>query len=626
VKGVVENPVAVGARSRRFPAKLALFGCLAVTSVFFGFLKNSWADAGALLQHFGYYVLTGTFLWWLYSLSRLGGIHMAKRFFSWEFLRSNWSVLAVIGLLTLVAELSVPYSYKILYDELVLQSTALNLHFFREIATVATGYEVEGVFRSINVYVDKRPFFFPYLISLLHDLTGFRASNGFFLNTLLMPVALGLYYTIARSFGGRKIGLAGLICFGATALMAQNANGVGMEMLNVCMILLTLGLSIHYLNAPSEDRLSALVLSCVLLAQTRYESAAYVIPVSLVILEGWRRAGRIIMPLAGLVAPVMLIPCALQNVYLSGMPALWDLHDDTTSRFDTSFVVNNLSHAFRYFFVVSSDMLNSVWLSVLGFLGMGWAIWKVIMNLRAWRTASPLAVASILIGLCAVGNLGMLMFYYWGQLDDVLVFRLALPLNIIQGLAIAWAISQLPVAWAPRVAGWVIAGGLLFYMALGLPSSARHRNANYIATEIAWGEKWVARQPDKPRLIIVSTTALNWFLQKTAALSFNYATQRASGISFHMKAGTFQEVLAFQYYRPTGPGGAFVLDPRTELPPSFVLEPLVERSLGSKLLRISRVVEIKADEQTKAVIPPGQPVTVYSEAPSSERSEPAMVP
>jgi hypothetical protein len=119
---------------------------------------------------------------------------------------------------------------------------------------------------------------------------------------------------------------------------------------------------------------------------------------------------------------------------------------------------------------------------------------------------------------------------------------------------------------------------------------------------------------------------LNWFLQKTAALSFNYATQRASGISFHMKAGTFQEVLAFQYYRPTGPGGAFVLDPRTELPPSFVLEPLVERSLGSKLLRISRVVEIKADEQTKAVIPPGQPVTVYSEAPSSERSEPAMVP
>jgi hypothetical protein len=273
---------------------------------------------------------------------------------------------------------------------------------------------------------------------------------------------------------------------------------------------------------------------------------------------------------------------------------LWDLHENTTSRFDTAFITNNLSHALRYFFVNSTDMLNSVWLSILGFVAMAWVVKVVGSNLRAWREASPLAVASVLVAVVAVGNLGLLMFYYWGQLDDALVFRLALPLNLIQGLAIAWALSRLPASWASKVAGWVICGGLLFYLAFGSPASARHTSANYIASEITWGEEWVATQPPKSRLIVVSTTALNWFLKKTAALSFNYAAKQADHIAYHMAAGTFQEVLVFQYYRPIGPDGGFVLDPRTELPPKFVLEPLIERLMGSKLIRISRVVEIRS--------------------------------
>jgi hypothetical protein len=174
-----------------------------------------------------------------------------------------------------------------------------------------------------------------------------------------------------------------------------------------------------------------------------------------------------------------------------------------------------------------------------------------------------------------------------------LVFRLALPLNIIHGLAIAWALGRLPDQWSSRVDNWVIIGGVVFYFGWGLPASARHGHANYIATEIAWGEEWVARQPAKSRLIVVASTSLNWFLKKTAALSFSYAAQRADRIAYHMAAGTFQEVLVFQYYRPTGPNGDFVLDPRTELPASFVLEPVFERSMGMKLIRVSRVVEIR---------------------------------
>jgi hypothetical protein len=611
----------------RSPVKLALFGLLAAASVFYGFLWNSGGRAGALLQHAGYYILTATVIWWGVALFFLVREWRQASAVSVRGLcRREWPAAAVIMAIMVIAICSVPYGYKILYDELVLQSTALNMHFFREIGTVATGYEVEGVFRSLNIYVDKRPFFFPYLVSLLHDLTGFRALNGFVLNTVLMPVVLVLFYIIARRFGGRWAGLAGMVCFGATPLMAQNANGVGMEMLNLAMILTTLLVAVHYLEKPEGKRLSALVLSCVLLAQTRYESAAYVLPVSIIILEGWRRRGEVVLPLAGVMAPVLLIPCALQNVYVSAMPALWDLHENTSSRFDVAYLAGNLKHALRYFFVISTEILNSVWLSVFGFTAIIWVLFYLGRNMRHFRSATPLALVVVLMGVGAAGNLGLLMFYYWGQLDDVLVFRLSLPFNVMQGFAIAWALGRLPERWAAKATGLVAIGGMVFYITVGIPASARHGRANYIATEIEWGEEWVERQPPKARLIIVSTTALNWFLKRTSALSFNYAAQRAEHIAYHMAAGTFQEVLVFQYYRPSTSEGDFVLDPQTELPARFVLEPLVERSLGSKLLRVSRLIEIKPEPRVAAGSSELNAMPTGSTAiPSSFGSEPKSV-
>ena len=154
---------------------------------------------------------------------------------------------------------------------MVLQATAWNLHSFREVGTVVRGYPVEGIFTSLDIYLDKRPYFFPFLLSLFHDFTGYRELNGFLLNTLLLPLVLGLLYAVARRLAAARAALAGLACFGASALLAQNATGVGMELLNLVLMILAMLLAADYLTKPDEDRLSALILTSVLLAQTRYE-------------------------------------------------------------------------------------------------------------------------------------------------------------------------------------------------------------------------------------------------------------------------------------------------------------------------------------------------------------------
>ena len=222
--------------------RLILLGLIAPGSVIFGFQMHTAPEAQVLLQRFGYFTMMGTFAWWLIALSRLareeGGV---RRVFAPAAVRRHGSAWMIMGALVVVAWVTVPYSWKVLYDELVLQSTALNLHFFRELGTLVRGYEVEGVFRSLDIYLDKRPFFYPFLVSLVHDLTGYRSANPYVLNTLLMPVVLGLVYGVARMVAGQRPALVALTCFGASSLLALNANGTGMEMLNLTMFLLTLG-------------------------------------------------------------------------------------------------------------------------------------------------------------------------------------------------------------------------------------------------------------------------------------------------------------------------------------------------------------------------------------------------
>ncbi len=81
-------------------------------------------------------------------------------------------VAGAIMVFSLLAIGSEPFQGKILNDEFVLQSTAFNMHYFRDVAMMVRGYDIQGVFLSTDSYLDKRPYFYPLLVSLFHDLTG----------------------------------------------------------------------------------------------------------------------------------------------------------------------------------------------------------------------------------------------------------------------------------------------------------------------------------------------------------------------------------------------------------------------------------------------------------------------
>lgn len=580
-------------RTRSFPIRLLLFGLVIVVAVAFGFLAHTVNEARILVQRYGYYTMALTFAWAVVAWVRVvpGWLKSWPRFSKSEI---RATLIAVVGL-TLIAVLTVPYTYKVLYDEFVLQSTAWCLHELREVGATVLGYKIEGVFSTMQTYLDKRPFFFTFIVSLVHDLTGYRESNAFALNTMLMPVALGLIYLLARRFAEHRAALGALVSFGAYSLLAQNATGAGMEMLNIVMLLLVMHLAVWFLREPDEPRLAALVLGAVLLAQTRYESSLYVLPAALIILEGWRRSGKLILPAAAVLAPALLIPYALHNTYLSGTPLLWELREGEASRFGFDFFAGNLVHAFKYFFSFSGSLPNSWWLGIAGLPAAAFALAASLKGLPRWKTASAEMITMVLFGGAIAANLGLLLFYYWGNLDDPIVSRLSLPFTALLALCLAWIVERFPLPWRKKVASFVIIGALFSYVSTGLMANASHWELNIQARRIAWELEQVQAMEQKApgeRLIITNKSALFWLTHHISSIQIVRARVRGEQIRYHMGQHTFREILVMQSFQPLGEEGGFQMEPSDRLPDSFILEPVKERRFGTRLTRISRLVRV----------------------------------
>ncbi len=572
---------------QRSPVRLAAFGLSAVAAVYFGFLGLEVEPAGMVVKRFGYYFMLGTFALWVAALVRL----WQQRSPGEPLTRREWLCAGLaIGLLSLVAVNAEAFRSKILYDEFVLQSTAYNMHFFRDTATMVRGYDVLGVFLSTDNYLDKRPNFYPFLISLVHDLTGYRPANAYGLNAVLLPVTLGLVYYVGRRLNGMRGGLLAVLLLGSLPLLGQNATGSSMELLNVAMILAVAGLGGAYLHIPDETRLSALVLGAVLLAQTRYESAIYVAPVGLIIALGWWRTRRITLSWAAVLAPLLLLPYALQNKVLSNTKWMWELRENQEMRFSVAYLADNLRGARDFFLNTNPRLANSWPLAGLGFLALGYVLWRLLRTRPAPTSANADQTALLLLGLGMVTNTVLILFYYWANLGDPIASRFSLPFHLALAFAVVAAAAVLDRRW-PATCGLL---GAMTLFACGVTTShhAQHLYSYLGIDEIEWEKRYVAALPPGERLIITNKSTLPWLLVKTPSILIGRSRIVGDRLNHQLEQDTFREILVMQSLRPTSREGDHQLVPEELLGPGFELELVTEKRFGTKIARISRLVAV----------------------------------
>ena len=179
----------------------------------------------------------------------------------------------------------------------------MSMHLDKTVLTPLRGDIKE---RSRSRGLCKRPLFFPFLTSLVHDVTGYRPANAFGLNAGLTFLLLGLACMLGRLLAGRVAGWLAVVLLAGLPLLAHNATGGGFELLNLVMILATMLLGVRAVEKRDAPAITAFCFAGLLLAQVRYESVIYLGPVGLVVLWVWWREGRAVLSWPVIVAPLLM--------------------------------------------------------------------------------------------------------------------------------------------------------------------------------------------------------------------------------------------------------------------------------------------------------------------------------
>lgn len=592
--------------------RLQLLALVSLLAVVLGFFTFSPTGALAIITGGGYWAILGTAAWFAWSLWSLA---KEAKPWVWPAGLTGWGIpllILVCGLVLLVHE---SYGFKILMDEVMLLGTSMGMHFDKHPLVPIRGHDLQGAFQLLDGRLDKRPLFQPFLVSVLHDLTGYRPENVFVLNTALIFTLLGLVYQAGKKLAGRQAGIAAILLLTSLPLLAQNATGGGFELLNLVMIMSTLLLGVRLLEKRDAGSLQALLLSAVLLAQTRYESILFLLPVGLLVLWVWWLEQRPFLNWGTVFIPLLFLPVALHQKIFAVRESSWELASQPgfDRPFALDYVPNNFSHWLNFFFDPSGENSNSLILSGLGFLALPFCLlWsaKILSRLRQ-ATAIQAGCALFSIGFAAHSLL--LLCYFWGRFDDPVIRRLSLPLNLWMALAIIIVVAEMfRQKWIWRALMVLTGWGLFSH---SLPSMARqdYTMDYYVGREMQWRREFITAHPEKDYLFI-DNDALIWITHLVSGTPIKQTLDRKDILLFNFRNHTFSAFYVFQRFDVEPATGRLVVQSEYDLGTDFQLEPYWERRFTPLTVsRISRLVSIKDGDLTAPANSPS-PLAKLTEA------------
>ncbi len=559
--------------------------------------------------------MLATFLWFVVTLVLV--VRRANRERRESGARLDWPGCAAVAggsWLLLVHE---PFGFKIIMDEIMLLGTSMSMHLERVAQVPYRAHDIQGVFAIITGAVDKRPLFFPFLTSLLHDLTGYRPENVWLLNVGLCVALLWLVYVLGRRVGGRAAGMLGVLLLAGLPLLAQNATGGGFELLNLVMIALCAWLAVRALDTSGGVEISALILGSILLAQVRYESALFVLPAAATIAFVWWRSRRVELPAAAIAAPLLLLPVPwLQKIFSVSQDA-WQLQSKPglAEPFSLSYAFENTAHNWAFFFAREETQPNSWLLSLLGFVALGFFVLLLVRPPKPWTRAAPAEAGLAIYAVSLLGLFGLLTCYFWGRFDDPIITRLSLPVHLLFVFALWLVLARMPRA---RLIGACLLGAAgLQLWAFSLPTTANHAYslAYGPGREVGWRREFIEAQGPRDYLVI-DPNSIVWISHKVSCTTPAEARRRPEALEYNFRNRLFREFYVYQRFDVEDASGALRLDPDYDPGAAYVLEPVAERRLSPLTLsRISRVVAIDRD---RAAAPAG----VAEPLPSAEGTKP----
>lgn len=591
--------------SRPLPiAKLGLLIAVSLSVLGARFLWVRPAGAIWFQSNLGYYfVLALVAVWLIFFMSAAMARSWLTRAFSKDHRTALWVVLG----LTFFMHLHEPHVMRVLFDEPSHAVAALVMHVDKAALLPTQSNYVGDQFILTGHYTSFRQYLFPLLVSLLHDLAGYRVANVFVLNFLLTPVILLSSYFVGVTLGGKFAGLTAVGLLGTLPLLAQNVTSGGYDALNVALISVLLLCTLAYVRSTDADspRLMNLSLAtALLLAVARSESILYLLPWGLVTVGLWWRHRHVEVTAFAVIAPLFLLPNLMCNlIMMNNERALYSsLRKDGGAFFDVGYLPQHVAEAVFYFFNFSRSSTTSVLLSALGVLGSVVLFARIIMAFRSRRLEVAEGIVA-LFGTSVLLTYLVILTQFWSSPIDGLATRFSLSLMFIWAVLGGWLLAQMPMLRERR--RWVYGAVIFWGIAVTAPVTSRAFVTHSLVTGRA--EEWFldyAEGKDRMITLFVENRNATFMAHRFASSRLDYLRNAPSVFVRAMRAGLYREIIVFQTFESDLDGGQWKLREGQELPENFVLETLDERIITPIYkARICRFVGYKKADGT--LVTPG---------------------
>lgn len=541
----------------------------------------------------------------------------------WGFLRThvrlaNWSQhvkvhryqIASLFLLTFLIHQHEPHIFKVFYDEAEFLGQARIMHLERQAGLPGQYHTFQGNAFPVAINPALRPPLFSFILSLVHDTTGYRPENVFFLNVVFSFICLFLAYALSFILtGSRLLALLPPLGLFAFPLFAQVSTGGGYDLFNLTLLLQLLLSGVFYFRKQDQATWRWFLFSSLLLVHCRNESVLYVlVPVlSWIIVSArsntWKLSGFTA------ISPLFLSYPILWNLYFSKNPDFQYEHmrEEGQAFFCLTYLPDNLQDALVYLLTPSLNATNSLVISVCALTGLAFILFCFpIRFLKGISRESDLVV--LLGSVIALAGFLTIQSSFWGGLTDVLASRFFLPLLLMGLLGFLLLLHEIP---ADRKRFFAPAA-LLLFMGAGvlesLPSQARHHATRSMpaAQHYEVLVEFLSQQSiNKRRSLFTGTGGTFFFAHGFNVLPFD-SLQRRPGridqmIGHDLYENIFVSILEIEDH-PISEGETIAADLRA----LFVLEEVFQhshhRAARSTLYRIVGRLD---DEGNPVVLQPG---------------------
>ncbi|MGB0408894.1 MAG: hypothetical protein ACPGIC_02755 [Opitutales bacterium] len=542
-----------------------------------------------MVQYGAYWIgLTLMITFVVYALLDLrGGGAAPFKLTSWHYL----ALLTAAYILFVHAD----YGNKVTMDDAILSASAMSLYEKQEYVVSTQGYWESEEFKLSSGYVDKRPWLYSTVVAVVHCLSGWRLENAYIVNTFL-TVGLLLILTV---IGTHELGLKGswvaVLCMATLPLIAQNATGGGMDLLNLTLLTAAIYLGGRYLAEPDRSREGVFVAAVLCLAYSRYESVLYLGPASWILCLGWLKAGRVFLSSATVLSPLLLLPALLHNKLFRSSGFLWELPHGLERAFGIENLVSNFGPAVYFLFNLSGALANSALLSVLGSVALVFFFVTALRMLPVLWEKNPQQLSVLFFGIGILVNFLILLSYHDGQLDRIFASRLALPLYLLLVLSVVCMLPRLTLSAGHWRALFIIIS--MYILGWTLPHNSRElfTKRNYVQNELDWLVGTIGPElgPDD---LVVDQKSTVWTLEKIAALRPYPFFQHLSDLEHRLNSGRYANIYFIERFEYELSDGSFSLQQVNYPESSLTLKTLAERSFRPfSLLRVSRVESIQPD-------------------------------